>query len=245
MHAYEIGRDYCHTTHSFDEIQTAKELLLDTELLVFSGFSGTGKGAVCQRLGKFMINGKPISVIRSVTTRPPRSPDENYTFVSSKAFTEMAAAGLLLEFNGNFSSHCYGTPLMEVYETICSAGYVPLLEIDYLGLQRLKSEGKVNPDKLRSVFLVPPSAGELEKRLRGRGTETEDSIRARLTRALQEAEHLDLYDAVVVNDDVKSAAARVAVAFEGKKISSSFDAAKFREELREILDQQISIKPET
>lgn len=245
MFTYKNEKEHDSSAHSIEEIRVAQEFLRNTEILVFSGFSGTGKGAVCQELGKFMINGKPISVIRSVTTRPPRSPDENYTFVSSKAFTEMAAAGLLLEFNGNFSSHCYGTPLMEVYETICSAGYVPLLEIDYLGLQRLKSEGKVNPDILRSVFLVPPSAGELEKRLRGRGTETEDSIRARLTRALQEAEHLDLYDAVVVNDDVKSAAARVAAAFEGKKIFSSFDAAKFREELREILDQQISIKPET
>lgn len=224
----------------FDEIQTAKELLLDTELLVLSGFSGTGKGAVCQELGKFMINGKPISVIRSVTTRPPRSPDENYTFVSSKAFAEMAASGLLLEFNDNFTSHCYGTPLMEVYDTIC-AGFIPLLEIDYSGLQRLKSEGKVNPSKLHSVFIVPPSAEELEKRLRGRGTETEDSIRARLTRALQEANHLDLYDAVVVNDDVKSSAVCMAAAFEGKVIPSSFDKAKFKKELKEILGQQISI----
>lgn len=203
-------------------------------IFVMSGFSGVGKGAVCAQLLRNPIGGRLSAVIRSVTSRAPRSKGENYTFVSREVFAELAASHQLLEHTDAYSSNGYGTPVAEVRKAL-DAGMTPLLEIDRVGLCRLLGDGRIDPELIRSVFVVAP-AEEVAKRLYLRGTETEEAILRRLETAIVESGYLDQYDAVIVNDTIAQAAADAAAVFEGKSVSVSFDPADFRRELRGIID---------
>ena len=197
-----------------------------SELFVLSGFSGVGKGTVSEKLNNSMVKGKPVTVIRSVTTRAPRSENENYTFVTKKEFVELAEQHQLLEHNNAYNEKGYGTPAWEVREAI-QEGKTPLLEIDRVGLCRLLTDGKVDPALIKSVFIVAPAA-EVARRLYLRGTETDEMILGRLATAVLEADYLRLYDAVIVNYDVDQAALDTANALEGKIEGHMFDTKNFK-----------------
>ncbi|MGI6264830.1 MAG: guanylate kinase [Acutalibacteraceae bacterium] len=172
-------------------------------LVIFSGPSGSGKGTV---LGKYLENRQDAVVSISATTRKPRPGEEDgvqYFFRSREEFEEMIREDQLLEYaeyNGNY----YGTPRSFV-ERQLEKGVNVFLEIEVQGALKVMARC---PDAV-SIFLAPPSLTELEARLRGRGTESEDVIQGRLNAAKWELEHVDRYQYVVVNREVETAASDI------------------------------------
>lgn len=173
-------------------------------LVVIAGPSGTGKGTVVRRL----LDTIPDLVLSvSVTTRKPRPAEVDgvdYRFVSDEEFDRLVAEERLLEW-AEIVGHRSGTPKAPVEEVLASGRDV-LLEIDVQGAGWVRRR---SPEAVL-IFLQPPSLEELERRLRSRGTETEEKLRVRLARAEVEMGERGNFDHVVVNDDVGRAAAEVA-----------------------------------
>ena len=173
-------------------------------LVLVSGPSGTGKGTVCNLLRE---KHPELAYSISATTRQPR-PGEvdgvNYYFYDKAKFEAMIEAGELLEWANVYGSY-YGTPKQAVLDRL-EAGEDILLEIDTQGALNVM---EAMPEGLY-VFLLPPSLEELEKRLRGRGTETEESIARRLGAAKEEIGRAVKYRYVVVNDTVEKAEETIA-----------------------------------
>ncbi len=166
-------------------------------LLVISGFSGAGKGTVVNRLRE-KYDEYALSI--SMTSRAPRPGDVegvNYFFVTREKFEKTIAENGLLEY-AEYCGNYYGTPRAFVEEQL-NVGKNVILEIEIQGATNIK---KAFPESLL-IFLTPPSASELEKRLKGRGTETEEVIRKRLKRAAEESAGMDSYDFIIVNDDLE------------------------------------------
>ena len=173
-------------------------------LVLVSGPSGTGKGTVCNLLRE---KHPELAYSISATTRQPR-PGEvdgvNYYFYDKAKFEAMIEAGELLEW-ANVYGNYYGTPKQAVLDRL-EAGEDILLEIDTQGALNVM---EAMPEGLY-VFLLPPSLEELEKRLRGRGTETEESIARRLGAAKEEIGRAVKYRYVVENDTVEKAEETIA-----------------------------------
>ncbi|EPD52849.1 guanylate kinase [Paenisporosarcina sp. FSL H8-0542] len=173
-------------------------------LIVLSGPSGVGKGTVRKELFSQPDTNYEYSI--SMTTRKPREGEVDgvdYFFKSHEDFEQLIGEGRLLEY-ASYVGNYYGTPLDYVNETL-DAGRDVFLEIEVQGASQVRD--KV-PDGL-FIFLAPPSLTELQQRLVGRGTETEDVIASRILAARQELEMMNLYDYVVENDEVQLACDRV------------------------------------
>ena len=173
------------------------------KLLVISGPSGVGKGTV---IGKHFELRDDLAFSVSATTRAPRPGEEDgreYFFVTRERFDEMVERGELLE-HAEFVNNCYGTPRRPLEEKLAQ-GLNVLLDIEVQGAAQVKA---ARPERV-SVFILPPSLEELERRLRGRGTETEEKIRGRLETAKRELPLADGYDFKVVNDDAMRAAREI------------------------------------
>ncbi|MCM1146156.1 MAG: guanylate kinase [Clostridium sp.] len=165
-------------------------------LIVVSGFSGAGKGTLMKKLVQ-EYDDYALSI--SATTRTPRPGEEDgreYFFISREAFEEKIAADGLLEY-ASYCDNYYGTPKDYVQKNL-SEGKNVILEIEIQGALKIK---KKYPDALL-LFVMPPDAGELKRRLTKRGTETEDDIQKRMERAVKEAEGIEEYDYIVINDDL-------------------------------------------
>lgn len=175
-------------------------------LVIISGPSGVGKNTVVDRL----VRAAPGRVERSVTatTRPPRPGEKDgvdYYFLAPEEFARRRAEGAFLEcFQVFASGHWYGTLASDVAERLKKDGWV-LLAIDVQGTMTLAERF---PEAI-TIFLLPPSEEELERRLRQRGTETERSIQARLARAKEELALASRYRYQVVNDDPDRAAQEI------------------------------------
>lgn len=166
-------------------------------LIVLSGFSGAGKGTLVKELMKTYDN---YALSISMTTRKPREGEvhgREYFFTERESFEEKIAQNGLIEY-AEYCGNYYGTP-RDYVEEMLAAGRDVLLEIEIQGMHKVK---KMFPDML-TLFVTPPSIAELEKRLRGRGTETEKVIRKRLARAAEEAKGMEDYEYLVVNDDLQ------------------------------------------
>jgi guanylate kinase len=183
-------------------------------LFVLAGPSGVGKGSVVREL---VAKDPALSLSVSVTTRPPR-PGEvdgvDYFFVDEDAFDRMVEAGELLEW-AEIVGHRSGTPKGFVQDRL-GEGRDVILEIDVVGASQVRERV---PDSVL-IFLDPPSLEELERRLRGRGTETEEAIGLRLQTATWELEQRSWFDHVVVNDDLERAAGLVAAIIETSRSRS-------------------------
>lgn len=166
-------------------------------LVVVSGFSGSGKGTLMKTLLEKYDN---YALSISATTRQPRAGEENgreYFFVTKEQFQEMIREDQLIEY-AQYVDNYYGTPKAYV-EKQMDAGKDVILEIEIQGALKVKEQF---PETLL-VFIMPPSAEELRRRLVGRGTETEEVIQSRLERAVKESEGIERYDYLLVNDDVE------------------------------------------
>ena len=166
-------------------------------LAVVSGFSGAGKGTIMKALLK-EYDDYALSI--SVTTRSPRPGEEDgreYFFRTREEVEKMIAEDQLLEY-AEYVGNYYGTPSFYV-EDMLARGKNVILEIELQGAMQIKQK---NPEAVL-VFITPPSFEELKNRLIGRGTETEEVINSRLARAAEEAEEMDKYDYIVVNDQVE------------------------------------------
>lgn len=165
-------------------------------LIVISGFSGAGKGTLVKKLLQ-TYDEYALSV--SMTTRQPREGEENgvaYFFTDKEHFEENIQKDGFIEY-AQYCGNYYGTPRAYVEEQL-KAGKNVILEIEIQGALQIK---KKFPESLL-LFVTPPSAEELERRLKGRGTETLDVIEKRLSRASEESEGIEAYDYIVVNDDL-------------------------------------------
>ena len=167
-------------------------------LLVVSGPSATGKGTVCKKL----VEQTDVEVSVSATTREPRPGETDgvdYFFMTEDEFVKTIEEDGFLEHVENFGRR-YGTPVSYVKSKL-SSGQDLILEIDVQGAAIIKE--KIPECTL--VFLLPPSLKELGDRIRGRGTETEEKINMRLSKALQEIECIANYDYYIVNREVDQA----------------------------------------
>jgi guanylate kinase len=185
------------------------------KLFVLAGPSGVGKGTIVRELVSRDPEGLSLSV--SVTTRAPR-PGEidgvDYFFVDDDAFDRMIRAGELLEW-AEIVGHRSGTPRGFVEDRL-AAGRDVVLEIDVVGASQIRD--RVPGSVL--IFVDPPSMEELERRLRGRGTETEERIRLRLETAEWELQQREWFDHVIVNDDVERASSQVAAIIDASRTAS-------------------------
>ena len=167
-------------------------------LIVVSGFSGAGKGTVMKRLMEKYSDAYALSV--SMTTRGPRTGETDgvhYFFVSREQFEKNIAEDGFIE-HAQYCGNYYGNTRAYVEKQL-SEGKNVILEIEIQGALLVKEK---YPETLL-LFVTPPSAEELKRRLVGRGTETMEEINARLTRAIDEAPIMDKYDYIVLNDEVE------------------------------------------
>ena len=172
-------------------------------LVIVSAPSGCGKSMVLARLMETREN---LRFSVSATTRAPRTGETDgvhYYFVSREKFRQMAEEGAFLEY-AEYVGNCYGTPRAAV-DALLAQGFDVYLDIDVQGAMQVKRN---RPDTLL-IFLMPPSMGELERRLTSRGTDSPEAVKYRLTEARRECAMRDQYDHIVINDDVARAAAEI------------------------------------
>ena len=166
-------------------------------LVVASGFSGAGKGTIMKKL--MSEHGENYALSISATTRAPRQGEEHgreYFFLTTEEFETMIARDELVEY-AKYVSNYYGTPKAYVEEQL-EAGKNVILEIEIQGALKIKEKF---PETVL-LFITAPSAEELKGRLVGRGTETQEVIDARMSRAYEESLGVENYDYLVVNDDL-------------------------------------------
>jgi len=198
-------------------------------LSVISGFSGAGKGTLVKRLMETYDN-YALSV--SMTTRAPRPGEENgihYFFIDRETFESNIAEGRMLE-HAEYVGNYYGTP-REYVEKMLNDGRDVILEIEYMGAFQVK---KMMPDALL-LFVTPPSADELYRRLKGRGTETDEVIATRMRRAIEESKITDRYDYLLVNDDLDTCVRETHEIIQNTKYKTDRNAGFIRELEEELI----------
>jgi guanylate kinase len=182
-------------------------------MLVLSSPSGAGKTTLSRRL---LETDRSVAMSVSATTRPMR-PNEvegrDYFFKSEAQFQAMEGAGEFLEHAVVFGNR-YGTPKVPVFEAL-RQGRDVLFDIDWQGTQQLRQQAR---DDVVSIFVLPPSRAELERRLRSRAQDPEEVVARRMAKADDEISHWAEYDYVVVNDDVARAQAQVEVILKAERL---------------------------
>lgn len=172
------------------------------KIIILSAPSGSGKSSIISRI----IDKEDLRLGFSIsaTSRAPRGQEKHgveYYFLSPEEFRRRVDAGDFVEWEEVYAGTCYGTLRSEV-ERITGAGRNLIMDVDVKGGVRLK---EIFGSEALSIFIMPPSVEELEKRLRGRGTDTEETISKRLAKAEYEITFAPRYDETVVNDDLAEA----------------------------------------
>ena len=208
-------------------------------LVVVSGFSGAGKGTLMKELLKRYDN---YALSISATTRTPREGEtdgKEYFFVTKEQIEKMRDERKLIEY-AQYVNNYYGTP-KEYVEQKMAEGKDVILEIEIQGALKVK---KRFPDALL-LFVTPPSAEELRRRLVGRGTETLEVINARLARAAEEASGMEAYDYLLINDDLDRCVEEMhqLIQLQHRKTSYHLDfLSKMREDLYHLDDKGFAKK---
>ena len=182
-------------------------------MLVLSSPSGAGKSTISRRL----LESEPNLVMSVSATTRPRRPGEvdgrDYYFVDPTEFNLMVNRGELLEHAKVFGNY-YGTPRLPVEEAL-RAGRDVLFDIDWQGTQQLQDSA---PRDLVSVFVLPPTTRELERRLRSRAQDSEEVVTGRMRKAADEISHWSEYDYVIVNEDLERSVADVRAILRGERL---------------------------
>jgi guanylate kinase len=175
--------------------------MINGKVVILSAPSGAGKTTIVKYLLEQNI-GLEFSV--SATSRPPRAGEVNgkdYYFIDIKEFKQKISHNEFIEWEEVYQGVLYGTPKSEI-KRIWEKGNHVLFEVDVKGGINLK---KIFKDKALSVFIMPPSVDELKKRLKNRGTETDEIIEKRLKRAEEELSYAKKFDKIIVNDNLEKA----------------------------------------
>jgi guanylate kinase len=191
-------------------------------LIVFSAPSGCGKGTMLAEI----LKDEHFYCSVSATTRAPREGETDgvsYHFLTKEKFEEQIASGGLLEY-AQYCGNYYGTLKSEVDKNI-AAGKDVILEIEVQGAIKIR---ELRPDAL-FIFVAPPSLGELDRRLRKRGTETDEVIAKRVGEAAKELSYAEKYDYIIVNDALEDAVDDFKAVIRAEKLKSEY--------AREILDE--------
>ncbi|HIR77066.1 MAG TPA: guanylate kinase [Candidatus Choladousia intestinipullorum] len=200
-------------------------------LIVVSGFSGVGKGTLMkcltERYGHYALS-------ISATTRPPRKGEEDgreYFFKTKEEFEQLIKEERLIEY-ACYCGNYYGTPC-DYVEDQMEQGRDVILEIELQGALKVRQK---YPEALL-LFVMPPDAQTLLSRLQTRGTETEDVIRARLERAVEESQDVEKYDYMIINDDLEQSVEKLHSLIESQhyKMSRNLDFVRqIRKEIKEL-----------
>jgi guanylate kinase len=181
------------------------------KLFIISGPSGAGKGSIVKKL---LARDNTLYFSVSATTRPKRDYEEDgreYFFVSREEFLDRIEKGQMLEW-AEFAGNYYGTPAGPIDEKL-QAGCDVVLDVESHGMYSVKA---LRPGAV-TIFVYPPSFAELEKRLRGRNSESEERIRNRLEQSRVECTRAGDYDYIIINDDLDTAAAEAAAIMTAEK----------------------------
>lgn len=223
-------RDYIGNKSTDDTRKDAKKM--GKKLIVVSGFSGSGKGTILQKL----VAAHPeLELIKSYTTRNKRSSNDFYSFVDKDEFLALKGRGRFLESNF-YSGEWYGTPLKEVEQCI-NEGRLPIVEIDPNGYKQILASSFINNCDILALYVVAePEA--IITRLMQRHTEEMDKIIKRSNVSMEECESIHLYDAVIQNDDIDAAVTIVEKAiFDGVLPDFKFNIESYKNDMKHLVKQ--------
>lgn len=188
----------------------------DPFLIIISSPSGAGKSTLCKMI---LQNDPLIKLSVSVTTRPKRDKEidgVDYHFITKEKFNELVKNDGFLEYAEVFDYH-YGTLKSEVEKEFLNGNSV-LFDIDWQGARQIRK--KYDADKIISIFVLPPTIQELEKRLKGRAQDSIENVMKRMAKAKIEISHYDEYEFVLINDDLTTTYNNIFSIIRSKKISS-------------------------
>jgi len=180
-------------------------------MIIVSAPSGAGKSTLVNYL---LSTGLPLEFSISATSRQPRGQEKNgreYYFLTADDFRKGIENNEFVEWEEVYKDHFYGTLKSEV-KRIWDVGKYPLFDVDVKGGINLKN---IFGDNALSIFIMPPSVEELEKRLRNRATDPEDKIRMRVDKAAEEITLAERFDEVIINNDLRKACEAIAKAVSG------------------------------
>lgn len=184
-------------------------------MLILSSPSGAGKTTLSRLL---LEKDKQVVISISITTRAKRPAEEDgvhYYFVSPEQFKQMLQGNELLEHARVFDA-MYGTPRKRV-EELLATGYDVLFDIDWQGMEQLVAHAR---EDVVSIFILPPSLKELEKRLRGRAQDSEAVIAGRMAKSMAEISHWDSYDYVVVNNNIEESLEEIRTILQAERLKT-------------------------
>jgi guanylate kinase len=185
-------------------------------IIILSSPSGVGKTTIAKAI---LAEDNNIEVSLSTTSRQMRAGEVNgkdYNFVTQTQFFEMIKSGEFLEYAEIFNS-LYGSTRVEVEKRL-SSGKDIMFDIDWQGTEQLK---KLMPERIVSIFILPPSMEELERRIRSRATDSEEQIKLRLSKSQLEISHYDSYDYCLVNDKIENCLEGVRTIIASERIKRS------------------------
>ena len=175
---------------------------MNNKLVVFTGPSAVGKATI--EKGLFSDPSLKLQLSVSATTRKPRKGEidgVHYHFITNEKFIEKIKSNEFIEWNEHFSNK-YGTLKSEI-KRISDLGHIPFIEVEVIGAKNIISD--FNDEDITTIFIVPPSIENLRERMTERGTETSKQIEERLARVKEELTYKDMFQHVIVNDDVEKA----------------------------------------
>jgi guanylate kinase len=197
-------------------------------LIIISSPSGAGKSTLC----RMTIQNDPlIKLSISATTRskrPQETDGQDYFFVDTSQFDLMKKNSEFLEYANVFNNH-YGTPRKPVEDELKN-GKCVLFDIDWQGARQIKE--KFDKDSVVSIFILPPSKQELERRLRARAQDPEEVVQNRMQKARDEISHVDEYDFVLVNDDLNTTYHKIRSIIEAKRA-----ARQSKSDIKKLIEQ--------
>lgn len=184
-------------------------------LIIISSPSGAGKSTLC----KMVTQNDPLTKLSTSATTRSQRPQEvdgkDYYFIDEEKFVEMVDKSQFIEYANVFGNY-YGTPKKMVEDTLKNGSEV-IFDIDWQGARQIKE--KFDETSVISIFILPPSLEELERRLRGRAQDPEEIVQERMAKAIDEISHYDEYDYIIVNDDLNATYGKIKSIIEAKRVA--------------------------